>query len=303
MGYEPHGMASALSSGKSGVIGIVPWSLEPFALTVSDLGMINGFTNRVLAGDLEVLLVGRRTEGGIPRMLARRFLDGAAFLSSPDERLLSWLRSRSVPCVTVNVGPGGDIDAVYADNEGGVRQAIEHLIALGHKRIAYVSPSKPLSESHIPSVRARLAGFMSSMAEFGASAPPGSDAHCSPEARLAALLAGDAPPTALVCYDDWVAMPIIQQLHLRGLRVPEDMSVIGINDIGPDEFTFPALTSVRVPFEEMGKRAADVLLARIADPERPFESVKLPETLVIRKSTAPAPKNSTRRIESETDGN
>ena len=70
------------------------------------------------------------------------------------------------------------------------------------------------------------------------------------------------------------------------MRVPEDISVVGINDIGIGKIIFPALTSVRVPFEEMGWRAAELLRARIAEPERPVENVKLPETLTVRRSTA-----------------
>ncbi|MFH0965234.1 MAG: substrate-binding domain-containing protein, partial [Planctomycetota bacterium] len=96
-------------------------------------------------------------------------------------------------------------------------------------------------------------------------------------------------PTAYVCYNDHTAMELIQDLHEQGIRVPQDVSAVGADDMYECRLFAPALTTVHVPFEEMGERAAQILLSRISGVDFPRERTVLPEQVVIRRSTGPPP--------------
>ena len=96
----------------------------------------------------------------------------------------------------------------------------------------------------------------------------------------------NAPPTAIACYDDTIALRSIQVLHRRGLRVPEDISVMGIDGMEAGLLSSPTLTTVHMPFEEMGARAAELLLERLENPKLDVRQEVLSERVIVRESTA-----------------
>ena len=290
LGYEPYGPASAVRSGKVGLIGVLPPLNAEYWLGPWVTLMLGGFWKGAVAGGMQVVLLGSEGEQkGVPSMVARRFVEGAAFLARADDRVVEWMASRRMPVVTVDNAPDGGTDTVYPDDAGGIRAAIEHLVALGHKRIAYVnSPAFP-GVSHQFSIGLRQNSYLKVMAELGLRAPAGSERNSPVEERVGALLANERP-TALLCYDDHDAMQTIRALHERGLRVPEDISVVGIDDLEQCLLSSPRLTTVHVPFREMGERAAELLLQRLKRPNLEPWHVTLPEHLVVRDSTAP-PRN------------
>ena len=291
LGYEPHAAASALAGGKARLIGIAPFTPgDRFSITPWAAAIIGGLNERIAACGMEVVLVREEGHVGLPRLLAQRAIAGLVMASFPHPRLVEWLGANAVPCVGIDVGKARDMDSVRPDSAGGVRQAIEHLAELGHRRIAYINTPLPPAQYHAPTADIRLHGFLKTMAELSLAALPGSEIHCDVRERVAAVVAHDDPPTGLVCYSDQVAMGAIQILTERRLRVGADVSVVGIDDIGDTQLANPPLTSVHVPFIEMGRRGGELLLSRIAEPERPIESVELPEKLIIRKSTGPAPR-------------
>jgi len=286
--YEPHGAARTLASGRTGLIGFVPLRTGNVRIDMWAAAVIEGFSAALSGGGMDLVFVSENTRFGVPKMVAQRSVDGVVIITHPHERLLESIKSHSIPCVAANLGQVEGIDVVNSDSEGGVRLAVEHLASLGHRRIAYVN-TPDVDRFHRATVEDRLHAFLKAAAEMGLTAAPGGQRHCDVRERVE-ILHGANPPTALLCYSDIVAMFVIQALHARGLRVPEDVSVVGIDDLADARHSTPPLTSVHVPFVEMGRRAGELLLARIAEPERPFESVELPEELVVRESTGPVRK-------------
>ena len=284
IGYQPYGHASALARGKSGVIGVVPGNASPLELNAWDNPVINGIIQAISTEGGEVLLVGEGAEGTVPHAIARRAVDGVILMTRVHDRIRDWLRSRRFPSVLVNAGIIEETDSVIPNDSQGVEEAIRHLVSLGHRRIGYVNTPSAAREVDIRSVTVRQAAYIKTLAEQGLQAPAGSDHHLPVEERLASLLAND-PPTALVCFDDAVANRVIRVLEQKGRRVPQDVSVVGIDDLPDEAFALSDLTTVHVPFEEMGRRAVALLRQRMADPGRPVERLTLPERLVVRETT------------------
>lgn len=287
-GYRPHGPAQSLSTGKTSLVGIASALLEGVPISFSESQVLAGLA-QVLSGEgLSVVLFSEEAREGVPKTLAQQTVGGAVFLTRPRPLLAQWLRSRSVPCVAVNLERIEAMDIVRPDDDGGVHQAVEHLAQLGHRRIAYVNTFLPSVKGHPTSIEARQTAFLKTTAERDMIAAAGTQSHWDVTERIGMLIADDSPPTAFLCYNDHVAALVIDDLHQRGLRVPQDASVLGVDDIVADR-TSPPLTSVSVPWTQMGHRAGELLLARVAAPDRPFEDIELPERLVIRRSTGPAP--------------
>lgn len=292
LGYAPNAAASSLACGKARLIGVAPYAVsQGYFIGPHASLMIDGLSDAVHARGMDLVLINDEGRVEVPRLLTQRAVGGVMISSFPHPRLSEWLKATALPCVGANLGPVSDMDCVHSDSAGGVCQAIEHLASLGHKRIAYINTDVPPGRHHAPTARLRLQGFLTTLAERGLIASPGSEEHSPVRERVAALLGNSAPPTAFMCYNDDVAMLAIQVLAERGLRVGVDVSVVGIDDYGSAEMANPSLTSVHVPFVEMGRRGGELLLSRIDEPDRSIESVELPETLVIRKSTGPAPRN------------
>ena len=286
LGYQPHGLASALAGSKVGLIGIIP-CLAHNVIGPWDAMVMNGMAQVLSEAGMDWVVLSESTRQPIPRIMKRSLVDGAAFLIMPHKQVFEWSKERGIPCVAVHFDPGGDVDRVLADDEGGMILAVQHLISLGHRRIAYVATGPFV---HQPSTDARLMGYLKAMGAAGlpSRTPDNDSLDVCEQAEL--FLSPDAP-TAYVCYNDHTAMELIQYLHEKGVRVPEDVSVVGADDMYESRLFAPALTTVRVPFEEMGEKAAQILVARISDADLPCERVVLPERLVIRKSTGSPPED------------
>ncbi|MFH0962780.1 MAG: LacI family DNA-binding transcriptional regulator [Planctomycetota bacterium] len=289
LGYQVHGAAAALASGRSRLLGIVPAGTTPFRLTVWDQATLEGFVQTAAENAMQTVLLTEITATGVPRLAARRQVDGAAFMIQPHPGVLEQLLKQSVPCVAINLDTSAlpPTDVVRPDDASGVEQAVRHLASLGHRRIAYINSYAPRIDFHRPSLETRLAAYVGCMSALRLDASPGYDVCCAVDERVAGLLAVEEPPTALLCYSDDTARRAIGALADRGLRVPQDVSVVGIDDLEtPPGYPLSDLTSVYVPFEEMGARAAKLLCERLNDPLRPVQHVVLPEHLVVRQTTA-----------------
>jgi LacI family transcriptional regulator len=199
------------------------------------------------------------------------------------------LRRLGVPVVVVDpVGvPAMDVPTIGAANWNGGMQATEHLIALGHRRIGFIAGPPRLLCS-----RARLDGYRAALEAAGLDVDPellrqGDFYHESGFAGGASLLDADEAPTAIFASSDQMALGVHEALRQRGLRVPDDVSVVGFDDLPEVRWSSPPLTTVRQPLSEMGQLAARTVL-RLAAGER-IESlrVELATVLVVRDSTAP----------------
>jgi DNA-binding LacI/PurR family transcriptional regulator len=173
------------------------------------------------------------------------------------------------------------------DNRAGAQAAIRHLLDLGHRRIAYVT-----GRNEISTVVERLAGYHDALAEHGVVPNPGlvSRVEIEPEAAAEAtrrLLDREPRPTAIFSYNDLMAVGALVAIREAGLRVPEDVSLVGHDDILYAPYLQVPLTTVAQPTREMGETAARLLVDRLRGDERPPRTIVLSSRLVVRASTAP----------------
>ena len=178
-------------------------------------------------------------------------------------------------------------DSVDSDDEYGMRLAVDHLVELGHRRIAMVNGDPSVTVA----VRRQFA-FERRLAHHGlkpASLSSGSFTMSSGHDQAAALLASDAQATAVCTGNDVLALGVLTRLHEDGIEVPSSISVVGYDNIEFDSAVTPALTTVTQPMEAMGAAAARLLLQRISEPTGLPQSVVLRGRLVVRASTGPPP--------------
>jgi LacI family transcriptional regulator len=295
LGYVPDRNATRLRHGRNECIA-VGYSSHPsgfangtfYGLVVRGITEVledHGYTMRLVLLDDEAALGGKP---GARRQLNRRDVDGLLVLNWQEAALMQPLRALGVPLVAVDVsGAYADLPSVDNDDRGGVSSAIDYLAGLGHRRIAFLNG--PLDA---PFDREALAGYLEACDRQGLLIEPRllRTSHysvASGRAAMAAVLAGGAPPTAVFAVDDESAAGAMQAIHDAGLRVPEDVSVVGMDDLPLAAALRPALTTVRIDTEELGRRGAAMLLQIIAGAPPDPPRVVLPTRLVVRESAAP----------------
>jgi DNA-binding LacI/PurR family transcriptional regulator len=202
--------------------------------------------------------------------------------------VLGQFQTAGLPLVLVDAEQSS-VSSVSVDHEAAAALAVRHLIDLGHERIALVGRAEDLFMSDAPDARQR--GYRAALQEAGIRLRPEYQrtSEFSPEAGAAAmdrLLALKTPPTAVFCASDSQALGVLEMLRQRGRSVPDDIAVVGYNDVEFAEYL--GLSSVRIPMRAMGERGAELLLRAIEQPERPPEHVRLPVDLVPRRTSGPA---------------
>jgi DNA-binding LacI/PurR family transcriptional regulator len=282
--YRPSRAARSLTTGKTGNIGvIVPDLGNPFFPAI-----LKGSQARAREADYAVFLADSdespRLEIELVRAMARQ-VDGVVICSSRlSEAQLQQLR-RDTTLVLLNRRVRGASD-VLLDSAGGMRQAVEHLVALGHRRISFISgPAGSWSNrERRRGLRAGARGRSLDVIEFGPFAP-------SFEAgQHAADLAVAADVTAVIAYNDLMALGVLSRLADRGVSVPDEISVVGFDNISMAGMSTPALTTVALPLEQAGRVAIELLLEQLAHPGAGTHEESLPAQLIVRPSTGP-PRN------------
>jgi LacI family transcriptional regulator len=224
--------------------------------------------------------------------LRTRATDGVIFVTSDlTPPLHAELRRLNIPMVVVDPAgvPAIDVPTIGATNWAGGLAATEHLLSLGHRRIGFISGPKRLLCS-----RARLDGYRAGLEAAGMELleeliHPGDFYHESGYAGAAALLARPNPPTAIFAASDQMAFGAYEAVRRLGLRVPDDVSVIGFDDLPEAKWASPPLTTIRQPLAEMGLLAARTVLRLAQGEEIETPRVELATELVVRHSTAPLP--------------
>jgi DNA-binding LacI/PurR family transcriptional regulator len=201
-----------------------------------------------------------------------------------------------VPVVTVAARKEKDgVTNVVIDHMAAARMAIQHLYDNGHRKIAYMKGHK-----HVIDTDSRWETLMQVAREFGVQPTPERiiqmrTSAWSPEVGYAPakqLTEATRDFTALICFNDTAAIGAIRALHEVGLRVPDDVSVIGFDDIVGAKFHVPSLTTIRQPLESMGRLASRILLDRIANPQKKYApTIMVKPTLIVRESTSRAKRN------------
>jgi LacI family transcriptional regulator len=289
--YTPDATARSLRMGRTHTIGLViPDNTNPFfaelARWIEEAGFHAGYTT-ILGNSGERP---DRERQYVSTLLSKR-VDGLIIAPwrKPGAATARVLRKAPIPIVVIDrTDVLRTADAVLYDDVGGGRQAGEHLLALGHARIAAIAG--PPDPGHAPG---RLDGFLSALADAGVAiaddAIVSSDYHFEGgRAATAELLTRGVRFTALFAANDLMAAGAIRELTGHGLTVPRDVSVVGFDDAPLAEMTSPALTTVRQPVEEMGDTAMSLLLARVTGAAAKGGGRHvLPTALVVRDSTAP----------------
>jgi LacI family transcriptional regulator len=292
LGYLPHASARQLAGGRSHVLGLVlrqtPEQVAGDALLVETL---HGLADAARSAGYRVLVEPLAPGGGSFReLLASQHTDGLV-VSGPriDDVDLARLVADGYPIVLQGSSPDLDVPSIDVDNLVGAREAVDHLIGLGHRRIACVT-NAPLAYT---SAAERLAGYRAALAGAGIEGDEGLiaeaafDAGSGHRAMAGLLAAADGrPPEAVFVASDVVALGVIAALREAGLRVPGDVSVVGFDDILLAAFYDPPLTTVRLPARRLGQAVGQALIDRIAGRAVPARTL-LPTQLVVRGSTAP----------------
>jgi len=284
LGYHPNRVARGLSTGRTGNVGlVVPDIANPFFA-----GLVKAVQNRAHECDFSVLLAD--TDEDIPTEIElihtlTKQVDG--FLLCSPRAGDADLRSVSgdIPAVMLNRRVG-QIPSVIFDNADGVRQVITHLVALNHRRIAYVAGPKTswVNRERARALRALTASLGLELVEAGTVSPTYVGGVAVADVLLAASV------TAVIAYNDMIALGLISQMTARGVRVPQDVSVVGFDDIPTADLVSPPLTTVSEPKEQCGRAAVDLLVDLLDDRERPGTSRRVvPMQLVVRGTTAPRP--------------
>ncbi|RYF47463.1 MAG: LacI family transcriptional regulator [Cytophagaceae bacterium] len=307
MGYRPNQLARSVASGKIRMIGYLvdEPDYEPYWNTI--IGSLAeaeelGFALKVLSVKEETLAeriqqcIGFRLGGLIVRV-------------NNDKSLIFEEANRAqMPVVVVDEGVTQPFGAnVVADDAPGCSAAIEHLTHLGHTRIAFISSGFPQLHNGLKDIgSSREELFRQAMQRRGLAVPDGyvtyetmfvfgqhiernETVQSAIEATQALLDHPQGPPTAIFCWRDETAMIAIRACRGRGLRVPEDISVVGFSDLSSARFFDPPLTTVKSPWNELGRMAMRQVVQRISEGFTPEPSTHVvPSGFIIRQSTGPA---------------
>jgi LacI family transcriptional regulator len=286
LGYAPNPAARALSTGRTLSIGVV----APFFTRPSVMQRLRGISH-VLAGagyQLVLFDVERPGQDWESFRTLPGALDGLLSISlCPPEADLARFAAAGVPVVLVD-HPDHRLPAVYTDDVEGGRLATEHLLALGHRRIAFLGDVEHDRHGFAPSAL-RRSGYEKALAAAGYGVDP-QLVRRTPHGRESTadltheLLASPRPPTAIFAASDTQAIRVLEAAEALGVDVPGDLSVVGYDDI--ELARYAGLTTVAQPLEESGVRGAELLLAALAG-AAPGGS-QLPVELVVRSTTAPS---------------
>ena len=289
LGYYPNRQARALVSGRSRVFGLIVSEItNPFFPEI-----VHTFETLAVEQHYEILLTStvhdpKRMELAVRRMIEAR-VDGVAILTfGMEDELLEHLRFRNVPLVFVDVGPRSPrVSNIRVDYGEGIRQAVQHLAALRHEKIGFVTG--PLD---LRSAIARKSAFQASMAELGLPVRPGyvvAGDHKLEGGKVALreLSRLKDRPTALICSNDMTAIGVMSEAFELGIRIPQDLSVIGFDDIRMAEFMIPPLTTIQMSQKELASLAFTALLkeTKSNSPSQESSEYVLRTRLVLRKST------------------
>jgi LacI family transcriptional regulator len=291
LGYVAHVSARALARGRTQVLGLLAQEVDNAFFTQ----VIGGVDQEASAQGYDFLLctthARREKEAEYVARLSRGMVDGLLIVlprGLPD--YVEQLRADGFPFVLIDYddeAPGCSV--VNASNRRGTRDAIRHLVELGHRRIGFITGRDNVGATH-----ARLAGYRDEMTGAGLAIGPDDIVEgdfLEPRGHAAGLELLSRPdrPTAVFTSSDMAAFGVLRAAEDLGLRVPEDVSVVGFDDLPEAARVNPALTTVRQPLREMGRTAVRQLLERLDDPGRPPVRLALETELVVRGSTAPPP--------------
>jgi LacI family transcriptional regulator len=304
--YHPNATARSLVRQRTGVLGVVLRQHRDFLSANAILpSFIRGFTSVAGPAGFKMLVepIEDVTAPDLYVRLAREaHVDGmiVSGIHSDDEQLRR-LDASDFPIVLWGHLSGSDLPFVDVDNTAAARVAVEHLIALGHRRIACITNGPPQDTASA----SRLSGYRLALEAHALPFDMGLVRYGAFEERsgneaMTSLLSQRVPPTAVFVASDEVALGALRAVRALGVRVPQDVAVVGFDDLPISAYVSPALTTVRVPAQAIGAEAARMLIEVIQTGDRP-DSVLLVTKLVVRDSCGAALVGAHRKLGEEVD--
>ena len=289
MGYFPNTQARALVSGRSRIFGLIVSEItNPFFPEI-----IHVFDETAVQHNYEILVTStvhdpERMKTSVRRMLEHRVEGVAVMTFGMEESLLDDLKLRNVPLVFVDVGPARPrVSNIRIDYVNGIRQAVQHLAALRHERIAFITGPQKLK-----SALARRDAFLKSMQEIGMSVDSqliveGDHTLEGGEKAFSKLLALESRPTAILCSNDMTAIGVMRKSYEEGIAVPRDLSLVGFDNIHLAQYILPPLTTIEMSQAELGRLAFEALLRDVQreEPNPKGTEYVLKTNFVLRDST------------------
>lgn len=289
VGYQPNGAARALATGRFGAFGVISFSVARIgdARTIEAIAV----ASRAAGYSINLMTLERPTAGGISAAIANlagQNVDGLVIIQAEILDVPSLVIGPNLPVVITDTYPSThpDYPIVDTDQEGGVRRAVEYLLAMGHRSVWHLAG--PTTSS---AAQERLRAWEQVLDRAGAERHPvhRGDWTAASGYRIGQRLA-EVPRdqlTALFCANDQMALGVMRAFHERGIRIPQDVSVVGFDDIDEAEYVWPPLTTIRQRFEQLGALCVQTLLEQIEVGSRTVEPVRVvPVDLVIRDSSA-----------------
>jgi LacI family transcriptional regulator len=288
--YQPNAMARGLKTSRSMSVGVLLPDLTnplfpPIVRGIEDILAASGYTTLIANTDNDA-----ERQTTLFDTLRARQVDGIIVATAHrEDKLFVDAYNEGTKIILVNRRIDQcDIPSVTGDDQDGIAMAVRHLIELGHTRIAHIAGPQNTTTG-----RARLRAYRQALEDAGIPADPDrvviTNGFTEVEGARAtrAMLDSGRPPTAVVAANDMIALGCLDVFSERRLRCPEDLSLVGFNDMPFIDRLTPPLSTVRVPHYQIGAEAARMLLDRLANPNLPAKSITLPATLVLRESTAP----------------
>ncbi|HUI76000.1 MAG TPA: LacI family DNA-binding transcriptional regulator [Candidatus Acidoferrum sp.] len=290
LGYVPSTQARALVSGKSRIFGLIVSEItNPFFPEI-----VHVFEDIAVRHNYEILMTStvhdpERMKTAVRRLLEHR-VEGVAVLTfGMEESLLDDLKLRNVPLVFVDVGPARPrVSNIRIDYLHGIRQAVQHLVALRHERISFITG--PLE---LKSAVARRDAFFQSMKELGMQVDAelvveGNHSLEGGERALARLLKLKSPPTAVLCSNDLTAIGVMRKSYAEKVSIPEELSVVGFDNTRFSQYILPPLSTIEMSQAEIGRLAFQALLNDVQreQPNAQGTEYQLKTHFILRDSTA-----------------
>ncbi|GAP12490.1 transcriptional regulator, LacI family [Longilinea arvoryzae] len=301
MGYSPDPVARSMSTGRTGTIGLLlPQPLPEIVRNPYFPEFLEGIGEVCTHSGLSLMLV-PPLKGSMRRAIVNAAVDGFLTLGLEESKAtMVVLRQRGVPFVTVDSDPIEGVPAINVDDAGGACQAMQHVLALGHRQIAILairSGKQGHYREYVGTLGARMHGYLQALEEYGLTINGRSvrllECASTEEGGMESfqtLWKSRHHPTAIIAMSDIIAIGVIKAAASAGQQVPRDLSVVGFDDITLASLIHPALTTVAQPSREKGEMATRELVKLIESNSQPIHQV-LPTRLVERSSVCPPPKN------------
>ncbi|WP_322798464.1 LacI family DNA-binding transcriptional regulator [Thermoflexus sp.] len=288
VGYQPHAAARNLATRRSQIVGVViPEALPKFFSDPYFPAVLRGISDALTERGYHLmlsLLSPQQEEDFYQRALRGRLVDGIIVISAQiTDPLIRQAYQEGLPVISVGRYPQEPgVSYVDVDNVGGGRMATDHLLRLGRRRIATIAGP----QTRAPGID-RLEGYRAALRAWGIDPPPewiaeGDFTEIGGYVAMRRLLS--ARPDAVFAASDLMAVGAMKAIREAGLRIPEDIAIVGYDDVELARFTDPPLTTVRQPIYELGRIAVRLLLSQLEEGAREPQQVVLPTELVIRAS-------------------